>query len=145
MTSENDTLIVVTADHGHVLAFGGYSERGNPILGKTFFHAADDKPYTTLTYGNGPGYQGVYNNTGADPEDITTREDLENVDTSDPNYRQQSSVPRSSETHSGEDVIVMANGPMAHLFYGVQEQSYVAHAMAYASCVGENKMHCNRP
>ncbi|CAH1775648.1 unnamed protein product, partial [Owenia fusiformis] len=145
MTSENDTLIVVTADHGHVLAFGGYSERGNPILGKTLVDAADDKPYTTLTYGNGPGYQGVYNDTGADPEDLTTREDLENVDTSDSNYRQQSPVPLSSETHSGEDVIVMANGPMAHLFYGVQEQSYVAHAMAYASCVGENKMHCNRP
>ncbi|CAH1775645.1 unnamed protein product, partial [Owenia fusiformis] len=50
MTSENDTLILVTADHGHVMAFGGYSERGNPILGKTLSDAADGKPYTTLTY-----------------------------------------------------------------------------------------------
>ena len=34
MTSEDETLIVVTADHSHVFTIGGYSERGNDILGK---------------------------------------------------------------------------------------------------------------
>jgi len=52
-------------------------------------------------------------------------------------------VHTDSETHGGEDVAIYANGPMSHLFQGVQEQSYIAHAMAYASCVGSNKDHCS--
>ena len=51
------------------------------------------------------------------------------------NYLQQAAVPLSSETHGGEDVAILAKGPMAHLFHGVQEQTYVAHAMAYAACL----------
>ena len=34
MTSTDDTLTVVTADHGHTMSMGGYSNRGNPIFGK---------------------------------------------------------------------------------------------------------------
>lgn len=34
LTSELDTLTVVSADHSHVFAFGGDSPRGNPVLGK---------------------------------------------------------------------------------------------------------------
>ncbi len=33
MTSRNDTMITVTADHSHVFTIGGYAQRGNPIFG----------------------------------------------------------------------------------------------------------------
>lgn len=37
MTSESDTLIIVTADHGHMMGFGGYADRGSSIFGsKTY-------------------------------------------------------------------------------------------------------------
>ena len=44
------------------------------------------------------------------------------------------------ETHGGEDVSVYALGPWSHLFQGVHEQNYIAHAMAYASCVGQSDL-----
>ena len=38
MTSETDTLIVVSSDHSHVFTIGGYPTRGNPILGRSKFY-----------------------------------------------------------------------------------------------------------
>ncbi|CAG0916470.1 unnamed protein product [Notodromas monacha] len=39
------------------MTIGGYPKRGNPILGKdTRPSDVDNMPYTTLLYGNGPGY-----------------------------------------------------------------------------------------
>ncbi|XP_075058466.1 intestinal-type alkaline phosphatase-like [Mixophyes fleayi] len=124
LTSESDTLTVVTADHSHVFTFGGYTDRGNSILGQAPSKASDGKPYTSLLYGNGPGFK------------ITDglRENITNVEIGG-TYQQQSAVPLSSETHGGEDVAIMAKGPFAHLFHGIHEQSYIAHVMAYAACL----------
>lgn len=44
-------------------------------------------------------------------------------------------MPLASETHGGEDVAVFARGPQAHLVHGVQEQTFVAHVMAFAACL----------
>ncbi|KAL4221524.1 hypothetical protein ACF0H5_019781 [Mactra antiquata] len=134
MTKESDTLIVTTADHSHVFTIGGYPTRGNPIFGLTddreggYKLGDDGKPMTTLLYSNGPG--------GYSDVNATTRPDLTGVATDTKDYRQQSAVKIYSETHGGEDVAIYARGPMSHLFHGVHEQNYIAHVMAYASCVG---------
>ena len=49
------------------------------------------------------------------------------------------------ETHGGEDVAIYAKGPMAHLFHGSHEETFIAHVILYASCVGPNQEHCNNP
>ncbi|XP_029285755.1 intestinal-type alkaline phosphatase 1-like [Cottoperca gobio] len=123
LTSELDTLSVVTADHSHVFAFGGYSARGNSVLGVSRSRAEDNKHFTTAVYGNGPGHR------------AGTRPDMNETVSSDNNYRQQAPVPLNSETHGIEDVAIFAKGPMSHLFHGVQEQNYIAHVMAYAACL----------
>nr|XP_039258402.1 alkaline phosphatase-like [Styela clava] len=152
MTSQEDTMIIVTADHSHVFTIGGKSIRGNNIFGlqpdvSNPVNALDNKPYTTLIYANGPGFHGEYfvNAMGYNEPIIkngSSREDLTNVNTTAPDYLQQSAIPLDSETHGGEDVAIFASGPMAHLFHGVHEQSYIAYVMRYASCVGPDQGHC---
>ncbi|KAK3603506.1 hypothetical protein CHS0354_030359 [Potamilus streckersoni] len=133
LTNEQDTLIVTTADHSHVFSIAGYPTRGNPIFGLVddrsggFLLAKDNKTFTTLVYGNGPGH-----NIGHSRQNLTNVDTIENKE-----YISQSAVPLDSETHGGEDVAIFARGPMSHLFHGVHEQHYIAHVMAYASCVGD--------
>uniref|UniRef100_A0A5F5PS99 Alkaline phosphatase n=1 Tax=Equus caballus TaxID=9796 RepID=A0A5F5PS99_HORSE len=113
LTSEEDTLTLVTADHSHIFSFGGYTLRGSSILGLAPSKASDGKAYTSILYGNGPGFalsQG-------------SRPDVNESQSMDPAYKQQAAVPLSSETHSGEEVAVFARGPQAHLVHGVQEQT----------------------
>jgi alkaline phosphatase len=50
-----ETLIVVTADHGHVFTISGYPHRGNDIFGLTASNAQDGMRIFTLSYANGPG------------------------------------------------------------------------------------------
>lgn len=122
-----DTLIVVTSDHSHAFTMAGYPERGNPILGVvsapigTPTLAKDGKAYTTLGYANGPG-----------AVTATERPDPAKEDTGALNYRQQSLVGLSSETHGGDDVVARAAGPKAHLFKGTIEQNTIFQIMRAA-------------
>jgi len=132
-TDRRNTLMIVTADHSHAFTMAGYARRGNPILGKMTDYepsggavkelARDLKglPFTTLSYANGPGYVG-----GAGRPDLTT------VNTEDPAYRQETTVPLKDATHGGEDVPLYADGPQAHLFHGVLEQNVIFHVMVEA-------------
>ncbi|XP_066462365.1 alkaline phosphatase, tissue-nonspecific isozyme-like [Eleutherodactylus coqui] len=133
LTSERDTLTLVTADHSHVFTFGGYPPRGNPILGLALEKSeVDGMPYTAILYGNGPGFKVQ----GGKRENIT------GMNTADAKYMAQSAVPLKSETHGGEDVAIFAKGPMAHLVHGVVEQNFIPYAMGYAGCIGPNLEHC---
>lgn len=123
LTDEAETLTVVTADHSHVFSFGGYTLRGSSIFGLAPKTAIDEKNYTSILYGNGPGYPG------------TERPNMDQDTAMRFDYLQQAAVPLKSESHGGEDVAILAKGPMAHLFHGVQEQTCVAHIMAYAACI----------
>ena len=40
---------------------------------------------------------------------------------------------------------VYAAGPRSHLFSGTFEQSYVAHAISYAACIGPERHLCHKP
>lgn len=149
-TDPKDTLIIVSADHSHVFTIAGYPKRGNPILGKVLEPDETDfakdmlgLPYTTLGYANGPGYTGqsdtqqegykTYPHAPVSFSGITIgRPDITAIDTTDPIYLQEATVPLSSETHAGEDVAIYAGGPGAHLFHGVQEQHVIFHVMRNA-------------
>ncbi|XP_069992202.1 alkaline phosphatase isoform X2 [Penaeus vannamei] len=138
ITQPSETLLVLTADHSHVFTFGGdNTPRGHPVMGfDKETSDLDGKPYTTLLYGNGPGYAHTT---------PTGRQDLTGFNTQDINFVQQAAVPRKYETHGGEDVPVYAYGPGAHLFSGTIEQTYIAHAIAHAACIAEDNSHCEKP
>ncbi|BDA86212.1 alkaline phosphatase [Aureimonas sp. SA4125] len=147
-TNREDTLLVVTADHGHTMTINGYPKRGNPIFGKVVNVddepelAGDGKPYTTLSYANGPG--AYFPPVGKDEDKSKAqpaglRPDLSDVDTTTMDYLQPATVPLSSETHAGDDVAVYAWGPYAHLFHGTVEQNYVYHVLSHASGLGKKQ------
>ena len=142
-TSTEDTLIIVTADHGHVFTMAGYPKRGNPILGKVISMgetkpklALDNLPYTTLGYANGRGHRHLGLETNADEcydgPIFAGRANLIGKDTTQSGFFQESLIPLQSETHSGEDVAIYASGPGAHLISGSNEQTIIFHAINHA-------------
>ena len=156
MTSADDTLILVTADHSHTLTFAGYPARGNPILGKVRGSSGEgapgDKPapdatglpYATLSYANGPGYAGASDRQPEGPKTYPHnptsyaraghgRPNLADVDTESPDYEQEATMPLSSETHSGEDVAVFARGPGSEAVRGSLEENALFHVVAQSS------------
>jgi alkaline phosphatase len=152
LTSERDTLVLVTADHSHTLSFVGYPRRGNPILGKVVESDAKSNedyardllglPYTTLSYANGPGYAGASDTQPAGAKRFpheaekasvsAARPDVSGVDTTDPDYLQDAPLPLSSETHGGDDVGVWASGPGAAAVHGSIEQNEIFHLLLQA-------------
>ncbi|GGY55114.1 alkaline phosphatase [Parvularcula lutaonensis] len=137
MTDPEDTLIIVTADHGHTISFNGYPHRGNPIMGvvkgltsegepsELPEQAGDQRPYTTLSYANGQGAKV----TPAIEGRPAGRPFVEEDEALDPDYKQQALVPMFSETHGGQDVAIYARGPGAHYLTGVNEQNYIYYVM----------------
>jgi len=135
LTNDEDTLILVTADHSHVFTMAGYPKIGNPILGLVHpvgsggdaehaSKAADGLPYTTLGYQNGQHMR----------DDIPQTDEM----VQDKDYKQQAAIRRASETHGGEDVALFAKGPGAEQVHGVIDQAEIFGIMKHAVWADEN-------
>ena len=139
-----DTLVILTADHSHTMTIGGYAGREQDIAGVVkeadvlVDLGEDGETFTVLSYGNGPGFM-QFNGTGVGDFTFIDRDTMEEGTTAGMSYLQASAAPVGSETHAGDDVGIWAAGPMAHLFHGVHEQSYIGHVMCYAACIGPQK------
>ncbi len=117
-----NTLVVVTADHDHTLAFNGYGKRGSNILGLNVSYTsgqpskdANGLPYTTLVFGN-----------GANRPD--TRGTLDAATVTNKDYLQEVAIRRGgpgSETHGGGDVMLFAAGAGAKTFKGTLDNTRV--------------------
>ncbi len=135
----DETLIIVTADHSHTFFIQGYPARGNNILGlireidnngeyeETPKRDTARKPMTTLGYANGPGARG------------TERPTLTDDQVTSPDYKQESNIPLSDETHGGEDVAIFATGVNAHLIRGSMEENWIFYVMADALRLARRK------
>ncbi len=117
-----NTLIVVTADHDHTMAFNGYGKRGTDVLGLNINYAtgqpskdANGVNYTTLVFGN-----------GAVRPDV--RANLDGTVVAGKDYLQEVAIRRGSagsETHGGGDVMLFADGAGAKAFKGTIDNTKV--------------------
>jgi alkaline phosphatase len=126
----------------------GYPARGNNILGLVREIGDDGSvepsykkdrlglPYTTLSYANGPGYQGPTKDQPRTVSPKTGRADLSKMNTSDPDYLQEAGIPMGAETHGGEDVAIYATGVNAYLIRGSMEENWIFYVMADAMRLG---------
>lgn len=148
-TSDEDTLIISTADHSHGLEFQAYCGRGSPVNGLCYdldgdgeahspdpLLADDQQPFTTMGFMNGAG--SLLKVGGSNELIAGKRRVVTNDMAMSANYQQEAILPKGSESHSGTDVGIYARGPWAHLVDGTIEQNAIFHIMAYAVADG----HC---
>lgn len=114
-TSDEDTLIIATADHSHGLEFQAYCGRGSKVNGlchdvdgegelhsDDLVTGDDGLPFTTMGFMNGAGSLlkvGGSNELIAGKRRVVTEEMAMSAD-----YQQEAIVPKGSESHSGTDV-----------------------------------------
>jgi len=109
---KKETLIIVTADHGHTFQIGGQNvKRGTDI--------------TSEPTVNGTTVAGYFTGPNSDNDNVQTAFD----------QRLRSYNQMNYASHSAEDVPIFARGPMAHLLTGVHEESYIGQVMKFATCV----------
>jgi alkaline phosphatase len=102
-----DTLIVVTADHDHGMAFNGYGKRGTDILGPNISYASGAESKDA----NGVNYTNLVFANGSNRADVRASQTASVVAGKD--YLQEVAIRRGgpgSETHGGGDVMLFATG-----------------------------------
>ncbi len=132
----SNTLIVVTADHDHTMAFNGYGKRGTDILGlnvdfKTGLQSTDVNGinYTTLVFGNSSGGKSIPTATAATGGNRPdTRAMLSTSAVTANDYRQESVIRLSggnNESHGSGDVMLFATGAASNTFKGTIDNTKV--------------------
>ncbi|CAH8578266.1 unnamed protein product [Schistosoma bovis] len=135
LVDQQETLLLVTADHSHAYGVVGYPTRDTSVLDVDNTAKGDDnKSYLISSYFNGP--RGILDAPRSDPA---------TEDRFASNYTAESLVTLSTSTHSAEDVPIYANGPYSELFHSSLDNTFIAHATMYSLCIGPytNQSHCN--
>ena len=117
-----NTLIVVTADHDHTMAFNGYGKRGTDPLGLNMNIVTgapntdvNGNSYSTLVFGNGSNR-------------VAVRGPLDAATVTNKDYLQEVAIRRGgpgSETHGGGDVMLFAEGAGSKTFKGTIDNTKV--------------------
>jgi alkaline phosphatase len=124
----DDTLVIVTSDHGHALSMAGPAPTGEPILGLAKrpvggrmepIPAHDGMPFPIL---------GLY--TG--PKGAGSRSELTDEKAMDRKFVFPRAVSLPKAQHSGDDVGIFAAGPGSELISGMMDQHALFHIMQYA-------------
>ena len=132
----SNTLIVVTADHDHTMAFNGYGKRGTNILGLNVDYKsgqpstdANGINYTTLVFGNGSGGKSIPTSTAATSGNRPdTRSNQSSATVTANDYRQEVVIRTSggnNESHGSGDVFLFATGAGSNSFKGTIDNTKV--------------------
>ncbi|KAK5967315.1 Alkaline phosphatase [Trichostrongylus colubriformis] len=129
MTNPSETLIIVTADHGHALTLPGYLPVEKSLFESSKVARSDenaieevDSWVPSMFFATGPGYKKGF-------------EAHTSTNTEQPFYRQPSAVPTKYGHHGGEDVGIWADGPFSELFSSSLENTEVAYIVKFLLCV----------
>ncbi|XP_058062181.1 membrane-bound alkaline phosphatase-like [Anopheles bellator] len=132
MASEQNTLFISMNDVGSTLTLPGYPARNSDIVSSPAGTSdADALPYLGLSYASGPAHSTFYRAATGRLNPVTVLEGM-----ADPHERTcPASVPLSAGVDGGEDATVFASGPWAFMLSGGYEQHFIAHTIAFASCM----------
>lgn len=124
----DNTLVIVTSDHGQALSMAGPAPTGEPILGLAKrpvggkmepIPALDGMPFPILGLYTGP--KGSGDRSQLSDEKAVSRK-----------FIFPRAVPLPKAQHSGDDVGIFATGPGSELISGVMDQHALFHIMQYA-------------
>ncbi|KAK6039219.1 hypothetical protein COOONC_23276 [Cooperia oncophora] len=130
MTNPNETLIIVTADHGHALTLPGYSPTKETLFESSKVeHREENTVKEATNLGSLQMFfalqDGFRNGFG----------DHSSTDIEQPFYRQPTAVRTQFGYHGGEDVGIWADGPFSELFSSSLENTEVAYIVKFLLCL----------
>ncbi|KAK6751474.1 hypothetical protein RB195_003084 [Necator americanus] len=131
MTDPLETLIIVTADHGHAVTLPGYLPVEKSIFSSdvsTGLNGNHGQKFEVpgIFFATGPGFRGGFSSDGHVDEEKSAH----------PLYTHPTAVPNIYGAHGGEDVGIWADGPLADLFSSSLENTEVAYLIKFLLCTG---------